>query len=389
MPVAAAIFPRERYTGTLTTDLFQDDETSYFDDTEQFMTLQLDAVEALAAQHRATAAWVEVTHAHRPPTWQYDEAAEDQPGGVLINLAPNGRVEIIEGLARSPELDDDTAVATREPAPARAPRKATYPVPLCRLVAAHKTLAVQEVLLADPRKAREVSAIAQLCALSPHRALGTLAALTAPQSAYEAVNAQAEVVARAVGLDLDDETPAWQALAELRPDHRGALYDAVKTLSDSQLDQLLTVLAVLPFGQENPDRLDTDASLFNRLATDLGIDMRNHWRMDAEFLNRRTRDQLVAIAQETGLSEGHSLLNGWKKAELVSALLRHTEQARSAAEPTEAQIRAVAWLPGVMLFPAIDPDRTGDVCDADEAACGDGDGDDDADDIGDDDADAA
>lgn len=356
--VSAAIFPRERYTGTLTTDLFQDAETSYFDDPEQFLALQREAVAALATQHRESAAWVEVTQSHRPPTWQYDEAADGQPSGVLINLAPNGRVEIVEGLVRSPEIDDDTAVATRQPAPARAPRKATYPVPLCRLIAAHKTLAVQEVLLADPRKAREVSAVAQLVSLSPHAALRTLADQPSTQSAYEAVGAQAALMARALGLDVEDGTPAWQTLADLRSDHRGALYDAVKALSDTQLDQLLTLLAVLPFGQDNLDRLDTGASLFNRVAGDLAIDMRNHWRMDAEFLNRRTREQLVGIAQETGLSDGHSLLRSWKKAELVSALLRHAEQARAAGEPTPAQLNARNWLPGVMHFPAVDPDQT-------------------------------
>ena len=35
--VASAIFPLERYTGTITTDLFAEDETSYFDDGEEFL----------------------------------------------------------------------------------------------------------------------------------------------------------------------------------------------------------------------------------------------------------------------------------------------------------------------------------------------------------------
>jgi len=59
--VALAIFPIEQYTGTFTSDLFGDDDTTYFDDAEQFFELQSQAVEALAQQHRETAAWVEVT----------------------------------------------------------------------------------------------------------------------------------------------------------------------------------------------------------------------------------------------------------------------------------------------------------------------------------------
>ena len=46
--LAAAIFPLEQYTGTITTDLFAEDETSYFDNWEEFLRLQKAAVEQLA-----------------------------------------------------------------------------------------------------------------------------------------------------------------------------------------------------------------------------------------------------------------------------------------------------------------------------------------------------
>src|SRR3546814_8678695 len=58
--VAAAIFPLTRYSGTLTGDLFAEAETTYFDDREEFLTLQKQAVEELAEEHRKTAEWVEV-----------------------------------------------------------------------------------------------------------------------------------------------------------------------------------------------------------------------------------------------------------------------------------------------------------------------------------------
>ena len=38
--VAMAIFAKEIYTGSFTTDLFAADETTYFDDADQFLTLQ-------------------------------------------------------------------------------------------------------------------------------------------------------------------------------------------------------------------------------------------------------------------------------------------------------------------------------------------------------------
>jgi hypothetical protein len=98
--VASAIFPLEQYTGTITTDLFADDETSYFDNWEEFLRLQKEAVTQLVKHHEATAASVELTEAYRIPDWQYDEAEEEQ-GGVLINLSPTGRVDIRDGLCKA------------------------------------------------------------------------------------------------------------------------------------------------------------------------------------------------------------------------------------------------------------------------------------------------
>jgi ParB family chromosome partitioning protein len=354
--VAMAIFPRERYTGSVTTDLFGAAEDSYFDDAEQFMTLQRAAVEELAERHRESAAWVDVTDCHRPPTWQYDEPGEGQPTGVLINLSPSGHVTVHEGLAKSVDLDEDTASQTREAPDAAPARKTVYATPLRRLIAWHKTMAVQELLLANPRKAREVLAVALLTRLRPHDAVRQFEKHPEPQTAWKTVDGCAALCAKRLGSDPGDASGV-AALTTDRHTHV-EVWRAVRDLSDAHLDQLLTLLAVLPFGQENCDRLDSGQSLFNAVAMDLAADMHNHWRPDADFLNRRTRDQLLGLAADCGFAEGRSGLHTWKKAELIAALLRHFEQARTASTPTEAQLLARAWLPEAMAFPAIDPDAT-------------------------------
>ncbi|MHB8744325.1 MAG: hypothetical protein ACYC9L_14545 [Sulfuricaulis sp.] len=148
-----------------------------------------------------------------------------------------------------------------------------------------------------------------------------------------------------------------------------------------------TLLAALSFGQQNCERLDTKDSLFNRVARDLSIDMKNHWRPDAAFFGKRNREQLVGIAKECGYADGNGSLGSYKKAELISSLMRHFQNAHSAADPTEAQRKAREWLPEAMLFPAVDPAASIIVGDDD-----DDDGDDhhhhhhDDDDHGDDDA---
>ena len=128
--VALAIFPLEQYTGTITTDLFAEDESSYFDDEEEFFRMQREAVAQLVKHQEADAAWVELTEDYRIPDWQYREAEEGEQGGVLFNLSPAGRVDIREGLVRR-EIDRHTAEETADnPIAPRKPKPA-YSAALC------------------------------------------------------------------------------------------------------------------------------------------------------------------------------------------------------------------------------------------------------------------
>jgi hypothetical protein len=77
------------------------------------MALQKEAVAALVKHHEESSAWVEVTEAYHIPDWQFRKARKNQKWGVLINLAPSGRVEIREGLAKV-RIEKETAKATAE-----------------------------------------------------------------------------------------------------------------------------------------------------------------------------------------------------------------------------------------------------------------------------------
>jgi ParB family chromosome partitioning protein len=201
--VALAIFPVEQYTGTITTDLFAEDETSYFDDAEKFLTLQKEAVAQLVKHHEASAAWVEVTESHHIPDWQYRKASKRQKGGVLINLSPSGRVEIREGLAKR-SIDKQTAAETMDHPAAPAKRRCAYSSALCAHIAHHKTAAVQEILLASPRKVREVSVVDRLMKFKPHEAIPSLAKESEAQSAYAVLEGQARQFAAKLGSAIEE-----------------------------------------------------------------------------------------------------------------------------------------------------------------------------------------
>lgn len=354
--VALAIFPAEKYTGTITTDLFADDETSYFDDGEQFLRLQREAVEELRQHHEATAAWVKVTEEYRLPEWQYRKAKKRQKSGVIINLSPSGHVEVREGLVPH-RIEKKTAEAIAENPIAPPKAKAAYSKTLCEYIAHHKTAVVAQTLLSNARAAQEVMVARMLDGFRPHEAFKALAKEADPQGAYRALEEQARSFAGKLGFAIEEGEPVWDCLPPYGAEEL-ALYEAVRGLSDADLSGLQVLLTSLAFGQQNCDRLDAKDSLFNRVARDLAVDMKSHWRPDVAFLGKRNREQLVAVALGSGYTDNAGQLSAYKKADLVNALARFFEAAKAASDPTEQQTKALAWLPEAMLFPAVDPNMS-------------------------------
>lgn len=363
--VALAIFPAEKYTGTITTDLFSEAETSYFDDAEQFFALQKEAVEELRKHHEASAAWVDVTNGYSSPAWQYGKARKNQKSGVIINLAPSGRVEVREGLVR-PKIGKETAKAIAENPVAPAKVKAAYPKSLCAYIAHHKAAAVGEILLASPRAAQEVMIVRMMKGFRPHESFKALGKEAEPQAAYRVLEGAARQFAQRFGFEIGEGESVWDSFPPRFTDEL-VLYEAVRDLSDHDLAQLQTLLAALLFGQEHCETLDSSDSLFNRVARDLSVDMRKHWRPDAAFFSKRTGEQLVSIAKECGYAERYGMAGSYKKSELVAVLVKHFQSAATTDDPLPSQVKAREWLPEAMLFPAVDRDAPAESADEPES----------------------
>ena len=145
-----------------------------------------------------------------------------------------------------------------------------------------------------------------------------------------------------------------------QPKDGAGLYERVKRLSDEDLDGLHLLLTILAFGQGDMDIIDHGDSLFNRVARDLGADMRDWWRPDETFLGGRTRDQLCAIAQESGATVSMARLSDYKKSGLVTALAKHFERtAETGDEAQDWQVKGRDWLPDAMRF-GLEPDADTD-----------------------------
>ena len=361
--MALAIFPLEQYTGTYTTNLFQEDDETYFDDAEQFVDLQRAEVERRAEAYRETTGveWVEVVEASYVPWYQYDQARKNaRKYGVVIHLqAGTGRVEIRERLKRREMSPSTTSALSGSDRPK--PSKPYYGPKLALEIGRHKTMAVQHRLFANRRKAREVAAVRMLVGwktnqrmeigkANAHPYISEAMRSDEPAPATLAfLEKQAHDLFMALYPEAEADSGIWelQTLSHSNYQDRAALdvYERVKRLDDETLDDLLTLLPILTFGEQTGDSLDVRESLFNRVAQDLAVDMKEHWRPDRTFLDARTKDQLLTVAQESGAADVLGTLPK-KKGELVDKLATYFS-----GSPDE---RAKTWLPGAMQFPARD-----------------------------------
>lgn len=354
--LAMAIFPKEQYEGGLTTDLFADEEATYFDDVDQFLALQRQAAERLAEDERKSAAWVDLLTAHSVPWWQYREAEGDEPSGVVIHFHPSGAVEVRKNLVRQP-VNEEVVQATREAPQVPVTRqKPTFSVPLLRYVAHHKTLAVQAALLRNPRKAKEV-VVLLLLGVAPGRSVQlSLHSCHGPNGQSEVDPAKAEIdqliqsVADRLGLGpVPGQSPATRLTSSRADD----LLPAVAALSDDELDRLIVLLPILCFGQQHVDSLDEGDSVFNWTAASLSINMRDWWTPDVTFLSALRRDQLIQLVAECGAADVLGGFKTWSKTELVQGLSRFFVAASNGNEAANgAYEKGRHWLPGIMRFPA-------------------------------------
>ena len=348
--LAIAIFDKKLYKGTFTSDLLAEEDTTYFNDVEQFMELQRAEAVKLVEQHSETADWAELFEGYFQ-SWIYGEPEEGEKGGVIVHLHESGKVEVHENLVKHTVSND--VVETLEPKP-----KATYGAPLIRYMAMHKSMAVQEVLLSNPRTLKELSIVRKICGFESHASLRYFAqAEDTTSKSYVKVN---QICLEILSMFKEtDENSTWEDLAYMfRIFDQTEAYNILKALSDSQLDKIQNLFTALEFGAVYLDMLDTcDESLFNKVATDLKVDMREFWTPDEGFLKRRNKVQLQEIVNESGNSKHFHNIDKFKKGEIVKSLANVFAKAENLEAPDADELKSVFWLPEAMSFPAIDPDK--------------------------------
>ena len=355
--VSMAIFNKDRYAGTYTSDLFGDESTTYFDDVEEFMQLQESAIQEKAERYRKKHAFVDILHAYGVSWWQYRDAEEGEQGGVVLNLSPSGRFEMKKNLVRHDVQEE----VVRETADVSQPReRAPYGPSLLRYVAHHKSMAVQAMLSGNPRKLREVALVLLLTSHHPGNPVridvhSSIKAFDAGEHPRGYLVFQERIRMLLLKLELlnpeEEQGPLWLVSSG---HGKHTLYEAVERLSDDEIDDLLAILPVLSFGQEGIERQEQPGSFFSRVSQDLNRSMREWWTPDEKFLSMLKRSQLEQVAIESRASVSLARLMQYKKSELVSVLAAYFARTAGNAERLDEHDRkGTAWLPELMAIPSV------------------------------------
>jgi ParB family chromosome partitioning protein len=158
-----------------------------------------------------------------------------------------------------------------------------------------------------------------------HPCIAGCGALESKPKAFTAVHAETSRLLSTVAMKMDEHSGTVVGI-----DATGTsavdLFRAVQVLSDEDLDGLTALLVLLSFGQRSIEELDDGESLFNRVAADLNIMLRDWWTPGAEFFALMRKDQLEAVAIESGASLRMGKLKDYSKKDLVSALARQFER---------------------------------------------------------------
>lgn len=354
---AIAIFTLEKYQGSFTKDLFAEKDATYFDDKEQFFNLQKEAVEALADQYRRSFVWVEISTEHSVSWWQYRDAKKKDAAGVVIHFAPTGRVEVRKNLARQTvDLKATNGKGqSKKPKDRPAVSKATY-----RYANAHKTLAMQMVLMENPRKAKEATAVLLLSGspgaainLKAHEALRELAKHPGSSNAYELIDTCARKLLGTLGLrsQVNEEVaPSWARLHRAGVDWKQVI-SGIRSLNGTELDALIALLVILCFGTERMEGVEPEETFFSGLTKDVTLDMRKVWTPDEVFLKGLKRDELLKVATDSGALRKQPKLADLSKKDLVAGLVGYfTRTAKPNAALDENDMKGRAWLPECMVL---------------------------------------
>jgi ParB family transcriptional regulator, chromosome partitioning protein len=335
--VGNAIFDAALYKGEITNNLFDDESESCFVDTEQARRLQLEAIQAKKDEYAKTWQWVEAMYADSFSRWQYDSPQPANPseqGVVILVYGDSMKVEVIEGLVKRYSVASSQAtesIASEKQEKPKLPKDA-YTKKLLETSRKLKTIALQTELQKDFRTCLIVNIMGMLgvedVKLSvdpnhPGKDYHTPALATIFESHAEALVKTSEA----------HKIEAYPLRTRVYSEQL-KIYEYLKVLDTTQLQDLFTALTASTYGTWSGYNPDTgDDALAVSIATDLDINMLEHFTLSEDYLKLYRKDALVKLAHFLGTTMD---ISGLKTKSLISFVLE--------------KAKGKTFLPGLMDF---------------------------------------
>ncbi len=293
--VASAIFDVGLYDGGWIEDPDGDDADRRFADRGKFEKLQKAALEALETKLGETWAWVKVVDGYAS-THMYEKSKDKKKAGAIIQVVSLDSVTVYDGLVKPSE--QAKSAETPKPQPVFTKAHLTY-------AANRKTEALQDAVAADTRTAKIVTCLALMgeqgtarfsCDhITPDdRTISTSLLEIAKTLGAKLTKVAFDTYGRGL-LNLKREYSA-------KPDLSGQkAYEAIKALSDADLDRLFSALVAAQVGTfAGADPTLGDSPLAVQMAEDLGIDMGTRWAIDDDYLSLCKKPPLIDILGANG-----------------------------------------------------------------------------------------
>ena len=337
-----ALFPLEDYQGGIVSDLFGDQ--SYFDDPDQFWTMQNAAIGA-RRDVLLEDGWSDVVVldiGQRFLSWEYVAVAKKDGGRIYVEVRETGEVAFHEGFItckeyqrRQRKTDDggnaDSAASER---PELTKAAENY-------LALHRHAAVRHGLLERPDVALRLVVAHAIIGSNGWRVLPD------PQPAEKEATAKSLAISKAKTA-FNAERAAILELLEMPADRTSlvrsngdahtlvVLFARLLKLSD---DKVLRVLACVM-----AESLDCDSSVVEALGAHLSIDMADYWEPDDAFFDLlRDKAAINAMLREVG-GKHTADANLSATAKVQKGIIRDYLAG-------EGRTRVEGWLPRYMQFP--------------------------------------
>lgn len=334
IPVSAALFDIDGYSGGIVSDLFGDDR--FFADVAAFWTVQNEAIEARIETYRE-AGWNDVVVLPQGEpfhSWEHERCPKRKGGKVYIVTSARGDVAFHEGyvtVREARKLAKGEAIDT--------PKRPEISSSQQDYIDLHRHAAVRARMIAMPGICLRV-AVAHMIAgsslwtvrIEPQR--GPDAIVESVENSLSEARFDAQRRKLLAVLDYDPDSPTIARGG-------GTLTGLLAKLSTLDDATVMDILAVVM-----GETLDARSELVDALGMQLGIDMADVWQADAALLDgirdREATDAMLAEVACKEIADANIKETGKVKRQII----------RDCLDGTNGRTKVEGWVPRWLRFPA-------------------------------------